>query len=728
MPHNSASDKPGDVLWSAYLKASEKGDRTRPKDWEGSAGGILTFTGLFSATVAAFIIESYKSLSPDSGDQTVALLSQVLPAMVNASSQQAVIMINPRPFQVAPLAVATNVLWITSLLISLFCALLSTLVQQWARSYVREVNEHHATYGQDLRRRACYHLLRRMGVDSYGLDEFVSWIVALVHLSIFLFTIGLALFLFPINTAVAAVVLGLLGLFALIYTASTILPLMDESCPYETPMTRIAAFGYQVILRIHGTSWTEVFHKTLHRFHGHWINSRFISRERRRHDFTSRRDVQDLDIGKFLSERRKICLWDYTGHHVPDDDFEPMMGDLVSLISGARSEGMRNHLCADDALARRLYSHIYDSGTTANPDLFAFISTLSSAMLKQEVDGLIKRIRPKTHLSGYYIGIIGTISRISKVDGPVQVLAHLCLAEVRRSFLLLCLSIDESEIPLLSMEQLSRLYEDTTLGDFELKDRHPIGLLHMMVVGEYYDFRWNFWDNMSILQPLHDDDCCRTCKHPPSRESLAHIAACNALTVVSHVLTMLAAGRATGESIGPHLRSELNTTFAKMTSLMKQFPMAVGERKASAPEFLSVLQAAGVLDEWMQPGSDLRTDSKHGVLHDYYSWAPWYDECIDLLRALAQNVDFTKHRSRRSSFQSTPIATSAMPSSTNPSPYTSTTPYSHAVSEHPWLTPPSRQPRTLDDQPPSLPIFLEGVVVDGDRSASTSGWDPTCTG
>jgi len=31
-------------------------------------------TGIFSATVAAFIIESYKMLPPDSGDQTAFLL------------------------------------------------------------------------------------------------------------------------------------------------------------------------------------------------------------------------------------------------------------------------------------------------------------------------------------------------------------------------------------------------------------------------------------------------------------------------------------------------------------------------------------------------------------------------------------------------------------------------------------------------------------------------------
>ncbi|KZV67152.1 hypothetical protein PENSPDRAFT_584381, partial [Peniophora sp. CONT] len=235
MDRTHGPDDKNDILWSTYLKAAEDEEKTRPKDWEGSTAGILTFTGLFAATVAAFIIESYKLLSPDSGEQSVALLSQLLAATANASSHNPVVVISPAPFRTAPSAIATNALWFSSLLISLFCALLSTLVQQWARDYVRGVNERRGILRKDLRTLVCNHIFKRMGVDRYGMDEFVSWIVALVHLSIFLFTVGLTIFLFNIDTIVAAVVLGILAFFALIYIAASILPLMDGGCPYQTP-------------------------------------------------------------------------------------------------------------------------------------------------------------------------------------------------------------------------------------------------------------------------------------------------------------------------------------------------------------------------------------------------------------------------------------------------------------------------------------------------------------
>ncbi|KZV67150.1 hypothetical protein PENSPDRAFT_538194, partial [Peniophora sp. CONT] len=118
-------------IWSTYLDAAYEEDQARPKNWEGNTGGILTFTGLFAATVAAFILEGYKQLSPDNGEQSVALLSQLLAATANASSHTPITITPPTPFLTPPSAIVTNALWFSSLLISLFCALLSTLAQQW---------------------------------------------------------------------------------------------------------------------------------------------------------------------------------------------------------------------------------------------------------------------------------------------------------------------------------------------------------------------------------------------------------------------------------------------------------------------------------------------------------------------------------------------------------------------------------------------------------------------
>ncbi|KZV67141.1 hypothetical protein PENSPDRAFT_584390, partial [Peniophora sp. CONT] len=228
--------KPEDFFWQTYLDASKAEDEARPKNWEGSTTGTLTFTGLFAATVAAFIVESYKLLSPDSGDRTNVLLEHLIIAMANASTQNPVAAPPPDLFSVPSSSVVTNVFWFSSLLIALICALLSTLVQEWSRNYVQDINRRKVLH-ESLVERAFNHIYIRMGVNRYGMDQFVSWIVALVHLSVFLFACGLLVFLFPIDHVVAGVTIVVLGSFVIIYCVASLIPLLDKSCPYRTPIS-----------------------------------------------------------------------------------------------------------------------------------------------------------------------------------------------------------------------------------------------------------------------------------------------------------------------------------------------------------------------------------------------------------------------------------------------------------------------------------------------------------
>ncbi|KZV72652.1 hypothetical protein PENSPDRAFT_575790, partial [Peniophora sp. CONT] len=130
--------KSEETFWKTYLEAARDEDEARPKDWDGTTGSILTFTGLFAATVAAFVIESYKLLQPDSGDQTVLILSQLLAATTNASSPSIPSLLPDDTFRAPITAVIANALWFCSLVVALACALLATLIQQWSRDYVRD--------------------------------------------------------------------------------------------------------------------------------------------------------------------------------------------------------------------------------------------------------------------------------------------------------------------------------------------------------------------------------------------------------------------------------------------------------------------------------------------------------------------------------------------------------------------------------------------------------------
>src|SRR6266702_2891715 len=260
-----------------YLTEAEKQDTQVTESWKGDTDGILVFvsscavplvhihrlkhvlkTGLFSATVAAFILESYKMLSPDSGDTTNALLAQISVQLVNISNGTPLATVaaqSGQPFKPTASAVKVNVLWFLSLILSLNCALSATLMQQWARRY-RELAQ----------RRGAFHRRGRMrayifdGINRFGMARAVATMPTLLHISVFLFFAGLAEFLFPIYTTVAYTTLGCIMVFALAYAILTVLPIIYLNCPYGTPLSgftwrisQLSVFAFLwTILKIQG--------------------------------------------------------------------------------------------------------------------------------------------------------------------------------------------------------------------------------------------------------------------------------------------------------------------------------------------------------------------------------------------------------------------------------------------------------------------------------------------
>ncbi|KAF8147049.1 hypothetical protein K438DRAFT_1542825, partial [Mycena galopus ATCC 62051] len=64
-------------LWAVYISEAEKYDKALVESWKADMEGLLIFAGLFSATLTAFLLESYRSLTPDQGAITIAILAQI---------------------------------------------------------------------------------------------------------------------------------------------------------------------------------------------------------------------------------------------------------------------------------------------------------------------------------------------------------------------------------------------------------------------------------------------------------------------------------------------------------------------------------------------------------------------------------------------------------------------------------------------------------------------------
>ncbi|KAF8495877.1 hypothetical protein F5888DRAFT_1615292, partial [Russula emetica] len=220
-------------MWNMYLDEVKEDDKRITDAWKEDADGLLVFTGLFAATVGAFIIEFYKTLSPDSGAQTVVLLGQISQQLAHfPNGNYSYTAIQPSPPSAS--MVWVNAMWMISLVLSITSALMATLLQQWARRYVETPK-----VPNEPNHRARVRWFLFDGTDVYKMRLLVEIAPTLLHLSVYLFFAGLVITFHTIHPKVAIAVDVSVGVFGVAYIMLSILPCLDVRCPYRTPMSYI---------------------------------------------------------------------------------------------------------------------------------------------------------------------------------------------------------------------------------------------------------------------------------------------------------------------------------------------------------------------------------------------------------------------------------------------------------------------------------------------------------
>jgi Family of unknown function (DUF6535) len=134
-------------------------------------------------------------------------------------------------------------LWLISLVLSLTCALIATLLQQWARRYTETPK-----YDPLPRHRARVRWLLLKGTKLYKVRLIVEILPTLLHLSVYLFLGGLVITFHPINKTVAIAVDAAVGVSGLAYITLSIVPCFDVKCPYRTPISKILWYPCHALL------------------------------------------------------------------------------------------------------------------------------------------------------------------------------------------------------------------------------------------------------------------------------------------------------------------------------------------------------------------------------------------------------------------------------------------------------------------------------------------------
>ena len=143
-------------------------------------------------------------------------------------------------FSPPPYAVAVNALFFASLGIVLVAAFLCMLVKGWIRELDRKL------LGiPDLEKRAIIKELREQGLARWRLPEMITILASLIHISLVLFFIGLALYLLQVHPLPAFLSIAIFGLGVLVYFLSIVISAIDAFAPFRSMYSRALGVLYR---------------------------------------------------------------------------------------------------------------------------------------------------------------------------------------------------------------------------------------------------------------------------------------------------------------------------------------------------------------------------------------------------------------------------------------------------------------------------------------------------
>ncbi|CAL1708175.1 unnamed protein product [Somion occarium] len=214
--------------WDVLAEYLSYHDESKVRSCDKNLDNLLVFTGLFSAIVAAFTIESYQTLQPDPTDTIVALLTRISLQIDQTDLQSTNETLSPI-FNASAGDVGINILWFASLVLSLIIASLAIFVKQWLREYLiwdcfsatERIRVRHVRY---------------QGLLRWRVFEIAGFLPFLLQVSLLSFLIGLSNFLRSLNLVVGWCITGLIVLWIAIFSSTLVTPMFVPDCPYKIPL------------------------------------------------------------------------------------------------------------------------------------------------------------------------------------------------------------------------------------------------------------------------------------------------------------------------------------------------------------------------------------------------------------------------------------------------------------------------------------------------------------
>jgi uncharacterized protein DUF6535 len=213
---------------------------------------VIPQAGLFSVALSVFVIDSKKELKVSAADQMVyylrqhsSILSQISQQLSTITPEFSIPSTPPPPFPAFnPSAsdVRVNAFWFMAFVFSLLTALLALLVQRWVRNYMHVFQRYSNPLKSARHRQYLYE-----GCEGWYMPMVAEAVPGLLHVSLFLFFVGLGDSLFNINTTVGTSTIVPICISGLLYIFTTFAPIIHPQSPYENPFSGLIWYLFHML-------------------------------------------------------------------------------------------------------------------------------------------------------------------------------------------------------------------------------------------------------------------------------------------------------------------------------------------------------------------------------------------------------------------------------------------------------------------------------------------------
>ncbi|GAB1524390.1 hypothetical protein RhiTH_007544 [Rhizoctonia solani] len=215
---------PNAEVWKRYVLETDRADKELVEGWN------------------KFILESTQDLKPDYAEVSAHTLAAILAAVSSGSTANSsdIPTMDQSEFSPSSAAIQVNILWFTSLSLSVAVALIAIVAKDWCYQFMATRTGPALIQG---RRRQ----LRWEGIEQWRMREILNVLPLMMHAALLLFAVGLSLYLWDINPQVALPVVVTTVAVGVFYFVTLLLPLFFRYCPFTTgPMKLILPYWYKI--------------------------------------------------------------------------------------------------------------------------------------------------------------------------------------------------------------------------------------------------------------------------------------------------------------------------------------------------------------------------------------------------------------------------------------------------------------------------------------------------